>query len=70
MNNSTSAGNLSPCPCCGSFVIEEPGCYEICDICGWEDDPVQSRNEFYIGGANGISLKEAKNIWAKKSARM
>jgi hypothetical protein len=49
-----------PCPCCGELTITERGNWEICANCGWEDDPVQSENENYVGGANKISLLMAK----------
>ena len=32
------------CPCCGRKRIEKLGDYEICDVCGWEDDPTQSKD--------------------------
>ena len=38
-----------------------PGTYEICAICGWEDDPVQFDDPDYRGGANGPSLNEWRN---------
>lgn len=43
------------CLCCGYKILDErpSGTYEICDICGWEDD---NRD----GGANKVTLKEAK----------
>ena len=50
-----------PCPCCGFLVFEETlGSYEICRICGWEDDEVQQRWPGYRGGANVESLCEAQ----------
>ncbi|EEX8828996.1 hypothetical protein DWH00_004983, partial [Escherichia coli] len=52
-----------PCPCCGNKTIDEPGCYEICPICGWEDDPVQSADPDFSGGANSPSLNEAKRAF-------
>ena len=57
-----------PCPCCSNLTICEPGSYEICRICGWEDDPVQSDDPSYAGGANKISLDEARRAWAKKQS--
>ncbi len=48
------------CPCCGRFHFEEKGAYEICPICGWEDDPVQRRDPDFEGGANSMSLSEAR----------
>ena len=50
-----------PCPCCGFLIsTEKPGSYEICDICGWEDDHVQLAHPGLRGGANRRSLREAQ----------
>jgi hypothetical protein len=46
-----------PCPSCGFLVFAEPpGSYDICRVCGWEDDGVQLEAPGYTGGANGVSL--------------
>jgi hypothetical protein len=46
-----------PCPACGFQVFEEPpGSYDICPICGWEDDDVQLKFPGKPGGANKESL--------------
>lgn len=43
---------LHPCPCCGFLVFREaPGSYDVCSVCGWEDDHVQLRYPL-AGGAN------------------
>ncbi|WP_417379962.1 CPCC family cysteine-rich protein [Gimesia sp.] len=48
-----------PCPACGYEVFEEPpGSYDICGVCGWEDDHVQLRYPCMRGGANKQSLWE------------
>lgn len=44
------------------------GEYEICDVCGWEDDPVQSADPDYVGGANKLSLKEARKEWSNRQS--
>ena len=46
-----------PCPVCGYHVFgRPPGSYEICDVCDWEDDPIQVRHPRMRGGANGGSI--------------
>ncbi len=49
------------CPCCGFYTLSErPGPWEICEVCFWEDDPVQREDEAYTGGANTVSLRQAR----------
>ena len=52
-----------PCPVCRHAVPGAVDDYEICPCCGWEDDPVQSLDPSYAGGANGSSLDEARAHW-------
>jgi cysteine-rich CPCC protein len=54
--------NQYPCPCCGFLTLDEkaPGTYDICSLCGWEDDRVQFDNPLYRGGANHESLVECR----------
>ena len=47
------------CPVCGKHYFDEIGAYEICPVCGWEDDPLQRREPDLKGGANSMSLNEA-----------
>jgi hypothetical protein len=55
----TMSDTLFPCPSCGFLMFSEPpGTYEICDLCGWEDDPVQLAHPLMGGGANKFSLAE------------
>jgi len=51
------------CPCCGELTIDDPGHYDTCDICTWEDDPIQSDDADFKGGANEMSLNEAKQAF-------
>ena len=37
-----------------------PGSYEICPVCNREDDPVQAGDPNYEGGANPVSLTQAR----------
>jgi hypothetical protein len=42
---------------------DEPGSYDICPVCFWEDDIVQLRWPNFSGGANRPSLIDAqKNV--------
>ncbi|HEX8668063.1 MAG TPA: CPCC family cysteine-rich protein [Allosphingosinicella sp.] len=49
---------LLPCLCCDAMTIGDRGGYEICEICDWEDDPVQAADPDYAGGANTLSLNQ------------
>ncbi len=56
-----------PCDCCGSNVIRETGAFEICSVCGWEDDPAQARDPDLAGGANKMSLNAARAAWKARA---
>ena len=51
-----------PCACCGwrTRSEEEFGSYELCPVCFWEDDSVQTINPNFEGGANVPSLIQAR----------
>jgi hypothetical protein len=50
------------CPCCDFRTLDEPppGTFAICSICFWEDDSVQFHNPDLAGGANQVSLNQAR----------
>lgn len=54
--------NMIKCPCCGKTYVTE---YDICDVCDWENDPVQLWNPDLSGGANQMSLIEARIAYQK-----
>jgi hypothetical protein len=55
------------CACCGNDVLEDGnGSFEICPICGWEDDPLQNEHENVRGGANRDSLAGHRAEFAEK----
>lgn len=64
---SATTDDLYPCPCCSSRTLGALGSYEICDVCGWEDDPVQSADPDYAGGANHENLNSARRRWQEKA---
>ena len=67
MTEDLFAEDLShPCPCCGGFRFSGVNSYEICPVCGWEDDRVQESDPNYRGGANACSLNEARIAFAER----
>lgn len=50
----------SRCALADGHFQEEPGSYDICPICFWEDDISQLRFPTLGGGANRVSLVEAQ----------
>ncbi|MBO6518428.1 MAG: hypothetical protein JJ900_16205 [Rhodospirillales bacterium] len=60
----------APCSCCGYLTLSGPGhdTYEICPVCGWEDDPVQHEDPHYAGGANDESLRDAQRNFRETGA--
>ena len=60
---------LHPCPCCDQRTLHEasPGSFKICPVCGWEDDDAQFRDPTYAGGANAMSLADARRAFAARS---
>ncbi len=53
---------LYPCPCCRFLTLpkEPPGTFDTCPVCYWVDDGRQYRNPSATGGANRVSLEEAR----------
>ena len=51
------------CPVCGKHSFSESGSYEYCPVCGWQDDILQEDEPDYGGGANRMSLNEAKEAY-------
>ena len=51
------------CPVCGQYSFEEWGDFDICDVCGWENDPLQHTKPEYRAGANKMSLIEARKAY-------
>ncbi|MGU5723007.1 CPCC family cysteine-rich protein [Aeromonas hydrophila] len=49
--------------------MDEPaiGTFDICELCGWEDDLVQNSDPDYEGGANVSSLREAQHAFINKA---
>jgi len=58
------------CPCCGYYTFDNrpDGSYDICKVCFWEDDPIQLEDPTYEGGANKVSLIQAKKNYKEFGA--
>lgn len=54
------------CPCCGYNTLDEMDRwnYAICPVCYWEDDPVALQAPESAGGANRVSLVQARKNYA------
>ena len=48
------------CPVCGKTEVEE---YEFCNVCGWQHDPIQYIEPDLDGGANDMSLNQARKAY-------
>ena len=64
----TIQGRYFPCPCCRSSFFERNGSYEICPVCGWENDKVQNLDPTFKGGANKECLNDAAARFRSKHA--
>ena len=64
--NDVSSEDERLCPCCHKYRFDEVGKYEICPICGWEDDPIARKDPSYAGGANKMSLNEAESVFLNR----
>lgn len=60
-----------PCPVCGALTRTQKsyGTFEICPTCGWEDDNAQVENPNLSGGANSLSLNEARKVYQRSANR-
>lgn len=58
--------NFRECACCGQKTLDDSVKYfDYCPVCGWQDDPIQNKKPDYDGGANYISLNEARKVFAE-----
>ncbi len=63
----TRHGIRYACPCCDQLTLRDPppGTYAICRACRWEDDNAQFREPDLPGGASRISLRTARENFAR-----
>ena len=58
------------CPVCGEYDFEADDTFEVCGVCGWENDGVQLDDPDYSGGANKKSLNERRAQWAQQKEKV
>jgi hypothetical protein len=51
------------CACCGQESLPPDSIFEICPVCGWQDDEVQRDDPDFEGGGNDMSLNQAKEAY-------
>ena len=51
------------CPVCRKHYFTQKDFFEICPICGWEDDSLQREDPDFEGGAKKMSLRQAQKAW-------
>lgn len=56
------------CPVCGQTVFSAHDSFEICHVCGWEDDGFQFNHPDFDGGANVDSLNDYRKKWQERQA--
>lgn len=56
------------CKCCGCAALDSADEYDICPVCCWEKDRTQESDPEYKGGANSVSLNEARKNYAEFGA--
>ena len=52
---------MRACLCCGHKTISSAAAdFRICRECHWEDDPIAYDKPDFVGGANRVSLNQAR----------
>ena len=64
-----SQSNNNRCACCGEHSLPPDSAFEICPVCGWQDDDVQNDDSLFKGGANDMCLKQAQKEYLRGVAR-
>ncbi|MDR2453181.1 MAG: hypothetical protein LBD51_01215 [Bifidobacteriaceae bacterium] len=65
-----SHGADKDCACCGFATLPADSMFEICPLCGPQDDDVQNADPDYPGGANVLSLNEYRARWELEHHRL
>jgi len=58
------------CPVCGKYEFESHGSFDLCEECGWQDDPMQESEETDEGGANPEGLRFARILYKAGKSKL
>ena len=53
------------CPVCGKYEFADEDDFDVCSVCGWENDGLQYKDIHFSGGANFVSVVYARYNYAK-----
>lgn len=53
------------CPVCGKYEFEKEDDYDICEVCGWENEKYQADHPDEEDCSNHMSLNQARKAWAE-----
>ena len=59
---------LRKCHCCYYNTLPDYE-FEICEVCGWQQDDIQEDDPNFEGGANKLSLNQYRAKWLKEHHR-
>jgi len=59
---------MRTCPCCGYRTLVSDSRFDLCEVCYWESDPIQFDDPTYEGGANVVSLNQARENFLRFGA--
>jgi hypothetical protein len=60
---------MKPCPVCGLSTLRADEIHDMYPICMWEDDPIQSDDPDFWGGANDLNLNQYREKWLTEHSR-
>lgn len=52
--------SASACPCCGRRTLDARGGFDICPVCWWEDDGLDSAQADVVSGPNRVTLLQGR----------